>query len=102
MTMNAWTSSKDSTMHISPNYIIQFSPSYNIFTNSPPLHYQEQIFERLSLGAKETRFGADSGQKYEDLVQKYEAYHQKAWHGPCLQWHGRATTTALLLLLLLL
>jgi len=24
----------------------------------------------LSLGAKERRFGADSGQKYEDLVQK--------------------------------
>jgi len=39
----------------------------------------------LSLGAKERRFGADSGQKYEDLVQKYEA-----------------TTTTLLLLLLLL
>jgi uncharacterized protein (DUF924 family) len=49
----------------------------------------------LSLGAKETRFGADSGQKYEDLVQKYEDNHQKTWH-------GRATTTTLLLLLLLL
>jgi len=27
----------------------------------------------LSLGAKERRFGADSGQKFEDLVQKYQA-----------------------------
>jgi len=27
----------------------------------------------LSLRAKERRFGADSGQKYEDLVQKYQA-----------------------------
>jgi len=25
--------------------------------------FQEQIFERLSLGAKERRFGANSGQK---------------------------------------
>jgi len=39
----------------------------------------------MSLEAKERRFGDDSGQKYEDLVQKYEA-----------------TTTTLLLLLLLL
>ncbi|AES78514.1 hypothetical protein MTR_7g032680 [Medicago truncatula] len=31
----------------------------------------EQIFERLSLRAKERRFGADLCQKYEDLIQKY-------------------------------
>jgi len=35
--------------------------------------FQEQIFERLSLREKERKFGADSGQKYEDLIQKYEA-----------------------------
>jgi len=35
--------------------------------------FQEQIFQRLRLGAKERRFGVNSGQKYEDLVQKYEA-----------------------------
>jgi len=33
--------------------------------------FQEQIFERLHLGAKERLFGADSGQKYEDYMQKY-------------------------------
>jgi len=33
--------------------------------------FQEQIFERLSLSAKERRFGADLCQKYEDLVQKH-------------------------------
>ena len=33
--------------------------------------FQEQIFERLSLGAKERRIGADSCQEYEDLIQKY-------------------------------
>jgi len=33
--------------------------------------FQEQIFKRLSLGAKERRIGADSCQKYEDLIQKY-------------------------------
>ncbi|AES88631.1 transmembrane protein, putative [Medicago truncatula] len=43
--------------------------------------FQEQIFQRLSLGAKERRFGADSGQKYEDLVQKYEANHQGKSYG---------------------
>ena len=33
--------------------------------------FQEQIFKRLSLGAKIRRIGADSCQKYEDLIQKY-------------------------------
>jgi len=33
--------------------------------------FQEQIFERLSLGTKETIIEADSCQKYEDLIQKY-------------------------------
>jgi len=33
--------------------------------------FEEQIFERLSLGAKERRIGADLCQKYEDLIQKY-------------------------------
>jgi len=40
--------------------------------------FQEQIFERLRLGAKERLFGADSGQKYEDSVQKYR-------HSPCYE-----------------
>jgi len=33
--------------------------------------FQEQIFERLSLGAKERIIRAVSCQKYEDLIQKY-------------------------------
>jgi len=33
--------------------------------------FQEQIFQRLRLGAKERRFEADLCQKYEDLIQKY-------------------------------
>jgi len=33
--------------------------------------FEEQIFERLSLGAKERIIGADTCQKYEDLIQKY-------------------------------
>ncbi|KEH41935.1 hypothetical protein MTR_1g057770 [Medicago truncatula] len=35
------------------------------------ISFQKQIFQRLSLGAKERRFGADLCQKYEDLIQKY-------------------------------
>ena len=57
--------------------------------------FQEQIFEILRLGAKERLFGGDSGQKYEDSVQKYRHSpclggfqrpipYQKDWHGPCL------------------
>ena len=30
--------------------------------------FQEQIFKRLSLGAKERRIGVDSYQKYEDFI----------------------------------
>jgi len=33
--------------------------------------FQEQIFKRLSLRAKERRIEADSCQKFEDLIQKY-------------------------------
>jgi len=35
----------------------------------------------LSLGAKERRFGTDSGKKFEDLVQKYLAWSRQtaAW-----------------------
>jgi len=36
----------------------------------------------LSLGAKERRFGADSDQKYEDLVQKYEANQSEGLERP--------------------
>jgi len=40
--------------------------------------FQEQIFERLRLGAKERWFGADLGQKYENSMQKYR-------HSPYLE-----------------
>jgi len=33
--------------------------------------FQEQIFDRLSLRAKERGLGADSGWKYENMGQKY-------------------------------
>jgi len=39
--------------------------------------FQEQIFQRLRLGAKERRFGADLCQKYEDLIKKYLVH--KVW-----------------------
>jgi len=48
--------------------------------------FQEQIFERLRLGAKERLFGADSGQKYEDFLQKYR-------HSPCLRRFQRQIPT---------
>jgi len=43
--------------------------------------FQEQIFKRFSLGAKERRVGADSCQKYEDLIQKYlmQGFMPKIW-----------------------
>jgi len=78
-------------------------PFQNYFTSiASYLISEKNFFEGSSLGAKERRFGADSGWKYEDLAQKYEATNQKTWHGPCFQWHGRATTPGSLLLLLLL
>ena len=33
--------------------------------------FQEQIFKRSSLGAKERRFEVVSCQKYEDIIPKY-------------------------------
>jgi len=45
--------------------------------------FQEQIFERFRLGAKESLFRGDSGQKYEDFVQKYR-------HSPCNEDTTRA------------
>jgi len=42
-----------------------------ILLQSQVILSQEQIFERLSLRAKERRIEADSCQKYEDLIQKY-------------------------------
>jgi len=48
--------------------------------------FQEQIFERLHLGAKERLFGGDSGQKYEDSVQKYR-------HRPCQGGFQRPIST---------
>jgi len=45
--------------------------------------FQEQIFKRLRLWAKERLFEADSRQKYEDSVQKYR-------HSPCHEDTARA------------
>jgi len=48
-------------------------PSRPILLQLQVIIFQEQIFKRFSLGAKESRIGADSCQKYEDLIQKYLA-----------------------------
>jgi len=44
-------------------------PSRTILLQSQVIIFQEQIFKRFSLGAKERRIGADSCQKYEDLIK---------------------------------
>ena len=63
--------------YLSPFYLyfIRFYFLY-ILLQLQVILFQEQIFERLRLGAKERLFGADSGQNYEDSVQKYR-------HSPC-------------------
>jgi len=61
-------------------------PSRTILLQLQVIIFQEQIFKRFSLRAKERRVGADSCQKYEDLIQnilckdscqKYEDLIQK-------------------------
>jgi len=47
-------------------------PSRTILLQLQVIIFQEQIFNRFSLGAKERRIGADSCQKYEDLIQKFD------------------------------
>jgi len=44
-------------------------PSRTILFQLQVIIFQEQIFKRFSLGEKEKRIGADSCQKYEDLIQ---------------------------------
>jgi len=46
-------------------------PSRTILLQLQVIIFQERIFKRFSLGAKEREIGADSCQKYEDLIQKY-------------------------------
>jgi len=48
-----------------------FFPFRAILLQLQVILFQEQIFKRLSPEAKERRIGADSCQKYEDLIQKY-------------------------------
>jgi len=63
--------------------------------------FQEQIIDRLSLGAKERGLGADPGRKYENMGQKYVTPKSGTWHGPCHQQHGRVCLQDTLLLFLL-
>ena len=63
--------------------------------------FQEQLIERLSLGAKERRFGSDLGQKYEDLVQKYEANKSEGLGGHKLPFVAFASSTSCLFSLFL-
>jgi hypothetical protein len=46
-------------------------PSRTILLQLQVIIFQDRIFKRFSLGAKERRIGAYSCQKYEDLMQKY-------------------------------
>ena len=65
-------------------YFIHFYFLYKtILLQLQVILFQEQIFERLRLREKERLFGADSGQKYEDYVQKYR-------HNPCHEDTARA------------
>jgi len=81
--------------------------SRTILVQLQVIQFHEQIYERLSLGAKERRFGAVRAKKMKILCKNIrhspclgdtgrastyqrKPSHQKGWHGPCLQWHGRA------------
>jgi len=46
-------------------------PSRTILLQLQVIIFQEQIFKRFSLGAKERGIGAYLCQKYEDLITKY-------------------------------
>ena len=61
--------------------------------------FQERIFDRFSLGAKERGLGANSGWKIRDSAQKYNIPKSEAWHGPCHISHGRDMSQDSLLLL---
>jgi len=61
--------------------------------------FQERIFDRFSLGAKERGLGADSGWKIRDSTQKYSIPKSEAWHSLCHISHGRAMFQNSLLLL---
>jgi len=51
---------------------------------------------RFSLGAKERGLWVDSGWKYEIWDKNMPPPKSETWHGPCPQWHGRATLQSLL------
>jgi len=65
------------------NFIRFYFLSRIILLQLQVILFQEQIFKRLRFGAKERIFGADSGHKYEDFVQKYR-------HSPCHEDTARA------------
>jgi len=49
-----------------------FDPLLELFYfNCKLFYFRNKYLKRLSLGAKERRIGANSCQKYEDLIQKY-------------------------------
>jgi len=54
--------------------------------------FQERIFDRFSLGAKERGLGADSGWKNTRFNTKIYSPKLEAWHGPCHISHSRATS----------
>jgi len=69
-------------MHISPSYIIQFSPSYNIFTNSPPFSLSSIYVHKnnKSQSTKESSSTFNSTRKQSSFntitTHKYTTIHQ--------------------------
>jgi len=73
-------------------------PSRTILLQLQVIIFQEQIFKRYSLGAKEREIGADSCQKYKDLILKYLVQRIEDLVQKYIKWRARI---ALLLFLLL-
>ena len=66
-------------------------PSRTILLQLQVIIFQERIFKRFSLEAKEREIGADSCQKYEDLIQKYNK-----WRAPYCPFAAFASSTSCL------
>jgi len=63
-------------------------PSRTILLQLQVIIFQERIFKRFSLGAKEREIGADSCQKYEDLIQKYLMQRIEDLVQKCNKWRA--------------
>ena len=78
-------------------------PSRTILLQLQVIIFQERIFKRFSLEAKEREIGADSCQKYEDLIQKYLVQRiedlvpiYNKWRAPYCSFAAFASSTSCL------